>query len=192
MVYDICQEFSFASEDTKLRMIRLYNTTFYGSNNWDVSSEAVLKFGKTWNVNLRILFDIPYDTHCWIVEEISEGKHFRQMIFSRFLKYLKSIAKNRRPSIRCLYNVIKNDVKSMTGSNIRTILREAQVDPRSMDTHALKNWRVYQQADEWTVPLLKNLLEVRADNWEVVYDDEKEEIATDDDINFMIAAICTG
>ena len=173
-------------------MIRLYNTAFYGSNNWDFSSEAVLKFGKTWNVNLRILFDIPYDTHCWIVEEISEGKHFRQMIFSRFLKYLRSIAKNRRPSIRCLYNVIKNDVKSMTGSNIRTILREAQVDPRSMDTHALKNWRVYQQADEWTVPLLKNLLEVRADNWEVVYDDEKEEIATDDDINFMIAAICTG
>ena len=114
------------------------------------------------------------------------------MIFSRFLKYLKSVAKNRRPSIRCLYSLIKNDVKSMTGSNIRTILREAQVDPRLLDTHALKNWRVYQQADEWTVPLLKNLLEVRADNWEVVYDDEKEEIATDDDINFMIAAICTG
>ena len=31
--YDICQEFSFASEETKLRMIRLYNTAFYGSNN---------------------------------------------------------------------------------------------------------------------------------------------------------------
>ena len=68
--YNICQEFSFASEDTKLRMIRLYNTAFYGSNNWDFSSEAVLKFGKTWNVNLRILFDISYVTHCWIVEEI--------------------------------------------------------------------------------------------------------------------------
>ena len=131
-------------------------------------------------------------SNTWVPPGYHLGTTFSQMIFSRFLKYLKSIAKNRRPSIRCLYNVIKNDVKSMTGSNIRTILREAQVDPRSMDTHALKNWRVYQQADEWTVPLLKNLLEVRADNWEVVYDDEKEEIATDDDINFMIAAICTG
>jgi hypothetical protein len=92
---------------------------------------------------------------------------------------------NCQEHMMCLYTVIKNDVKSMTGSNIRTILREAQVDPRSMDTHILKNWRVYQQADEWTVPLLKNLLEVRANNWEIVYDDEKEEIATDDDINFM-------
>ena len=54
---------------------------------------------------------------------------------------------------------VKNDVKSMTGSNIRTILREDPVDPRFMDTHALKNWRVYQQADESTVLLLKILLE---------------------------------
>ena len=190
--YNICQEFSFASEDVKLRMIRLHNTAFYGSNNWDFSSEGVLKFGKTWNVNLRIVFDLPYDTHCWIVEEVSEGKHFRQMIFSRFLKYLKSVALNRRPALRCLYSIVKNDVKTMTGSNIRTILVESQVDPRSLETHALKDWRVYPQCDVWTVPLLRNLLEIRANNWEVVYNDETEEVATDEDISFMISAICTG
>jgi hypothetical protein len=64
------------------------------------------------------------------VEEVSEGKHFRQMIFSRFLKYLKSVALNRRPALRCLYSIVKNDVKTMTGSNIRTILIESQVEPR--------------------------------------------------------------
>ena len=96
--YNLNQEFSFASCDTRLKMLRLYNTAFYGSNNWSFSSEAVLKFGKTWNVNMRILFDLPYDTHCWIVEEVSDGQHFRQMIFSRFLKYLKSIAKNKIPA----------------------------------------------------------------------------------------------
>ena len=139
------------------------------------------------NVNLRIQYDIPRGTHCWIVEELSEGRHFRQMIFSRFLKYIKTIAMNRRPSIRCLYNVIKNDVKSMTGSNIRTILMETEVDPRLMNIYSLKAWKMYQQ-----VPLLRNLLEVRGDNWEVIYDDEAEEVATDDDISFMIETICTG
>ena len=105
---------------------------------------------------------------------------------------MKTIAMNRRPSIRCLYNVIKNDVKSMTGNNIRTIQMETEVDPRLMDIYALKAWKVYQQVDEWTVPLLRNLLEVRGDNWEVIYDDEAEEVATDDDISFMIETICTG
>ena len=187
--YDLNQEFSFTSDETRLTMLRLYNTAFYGSNNWSFSSEAFQKFGKTWNVNLRILFNLPFDTHCWIVEDLSEGKHFRQMIFSRFLKYLKSIALNKRPALRCLYSVIKNDMRSPTGSNIRSILRETQVDPRSMDTHALKGWRVYPLQDTWTIPLLRNLMEVRADNLEIVYDDESDEVAEEEDIDFMIAAI---
>ena len=40
--------------------------------------------------------------------------------------------------------------------------------------------------------LLRNLLEVRSNNWEVVYDDETGEVVEEDDVNFMIAAICTG
>ena len=61
-----------------------------------------------------------------------------------------------------------------------------------MDTHALKGWRVYPLQDTWTIPLLRNLMEVRADNWEIVYDDESDEVAEEEDIDFMIAAICAG
>ena len=42
--YNLIQEFFFAEEETKLRMLRLYNTAFYSSNNWLFSSEEVLKF----------------------------------------------------------------------------------------------------------------------------------------------------
>ena len=39
---------------------------------------------------------------------------------------------------------------------------------------------------------MRNLLEVRSNNWEVVYDDETEEVAEDEEyINFMIAACQT-
>ena len=62
--YNLNQEFAFATEEVRLKMLRLYNTAFYGSNSWLFRSEEVLKFGRTWNVNLRILFDIPYGTHC--------------------------------------------------------------------------------------------------------------------------------
>jgi hypothetical protein len=189
--FNLNQEFSFSNEEIKLKMLRLYNTALYGSNNWKFSSEPVLKLSRSWNVNLRILFDLPHDTHCWIVEELSDGRHLRQMIFSRFIKYLKTIARNKRPAIQCLYRIIKDDVRSLTGSNIRTVMLESQTDPRSLKTHALRDWRVYPKEDEWTAPLLRNLLEIRAGNWEVIYDDETGESAEDDDINFMIAAICS-
>ena len=113
-------------------------------------------------------------------------------MFSRFLKYVKTIARNKRASIRCLYGIVKDDVKSITGSNIRTIMKETGTDPRLMKLHGLKNWRVYPQTDSWTVPLLKNLLEICANNWEVMYDDETGDMANEDEIEFTISAICTG
>ena len=137
-------------------------------------------------------YNTHWDTHCWIVESLSEGRHLRQMLVSRFLKYIKSIARNKREALRSLYNVIKDDVRSTTGSNIRTIMLETGVDPRSLDTHALKGWRVYPEQDEWSIPLLRNLLEVRNDNWEVIFDEETGEAPTDEELDFMIAAVCSG
>ena len=174
-----------------MKMLRVYNTAFYSSNNWGFNSEPFSKFSKSWNVNLTILYDLPHSTHCWIVEELSEGKHFKQMVFSRFLKYIKSIANNKRASLRCLYRLIKDYVRTLTGGNTRQIFLETKVDPRTSSSHVQKNWRMYPQLDNWTVPLLRNLIEVRGGNWEVVYDDEAEECVTDEELNFMINGICT-
>ena len=52
-------------------MSQLYNTAFNGSNYWEFSSDQFDKFSKTWNVNLMILFNLPFDAHCWVVEELS-------------------------------------------------------------------------------------------------------------------------
>ena len=75
------------------------------------------KFGKTWNIHLRIMFNLPWDTQYWIVEELSDGRHLQQMLFSRFLKFV-----NKRLEVRALYAICKDDIRSTTGSNIRTIL----------------------------------------------------------------------
>ena len=79
--YALNQEFSFARAETRLKMTHLYNTAYYGSNCWMYDSKEIDKFAKTWNVNLRIMFDLPRETHCWIVEAMSRGKHFLQAIF---------------------------------------------------------------------------------------------------------------
>ena len=190
--YNLNQEFSFATEEVRLKMLRLYNTALYGSNTWKFNSEEVQKFGKTWNINLRILFDLPFDTHCWIMEELSDGRHLLQMLFSRFLKFVKSVAMNKRVEVRVLYNICKDDIRSMTGSNIRTVLLQTEVDPRLLQVHLLRDWRVYRSADNWTVSLLQNLMRIRGEEWEVHFDDETSWASQDDDVEHMIQAICNG
>ena len=74
---------------------------------------------------------------------------------------------------------------------MRTILLSTTVDPRYMEKHLLRNWFVYPPKEDWTIPLLVSLLELRSDNWEVIFDQE-EECLQDDEIDIIIEAICTG
>lgn len=95
-VYSLNQEFCFAFAETRLRLWYIYNTAFFGSNCWKFSSAEVEKFGKTWNVNHRIMFNLPRETHSWIVEELTGAEHSIQMIYSRFVKYLSVIKNNKK------------------------------------------------------------------------------------------------
>ena len=67
------QEFLFASPDVKLRMARLYNSHFSGSNNWTFDSDMFGQLCRSYNVNLRAIYDLPHGTHSWIVEQLSGG-----------------------------------------------------------------------------------------------------------------------
>ena len=118
-------------------------TAFYGSNCWDFSTAEVKRFVKTCNVNIQIMFDLPRESHSWIVEEISGGKHFLQMIYSRFSKYISVLKKNKRLSIRTLYSISANDVRTTTGSNVRKILLKSGIDPQFVPKQKFLDWKVY-------------------------------------------------
>ena len=112
------------------------------------------------------------------------------MLYARFIKFVRSVAKNKRFEVRALYDICKDDIRSIIGSNIRTILQQTEVDPRQLNVHLLKNWRVYKLGDNWTVPLLQNLIQVHGDSWEILFDDETSMTGQDEDVEFMIQAIC--
>ena len=57
----------------------------------------------------------------------------------------------------------------------------------------MSTWRVHPSVDSWTVPLLSSLLELRAENWQVMFDvEEEEDTLADQEIEFIITAVCTG
>ena len=190
-VYNLNQEFAFATSESKLKLCRLYNTAFYGSNCWNFSSAEIARFAKTWNVNMRMILDLPRETHCWIVEELSGGKHFLQMIYSRFVKYLTMLKRNRRPAIRDLCWISASDVRTTTGGNVRTIFLKSGMDPRLVPQCKFADWRVYEAKDKWTVPLVSSLLLLRSDDWVVNIDLVEEECLGDEDIKLMMEALCT-
>ena len=126
------------------------------------------------------------------MEELTGGKHFIQMIYSRFVKYLSVIKNNKKSVLRTLYSIAANDVRTTTGANIRKILLHTGMDPRVVPQSRFSDWRVYAPSDSWSVPLLVSLLQLRSEAWEVNFDIEEEEYLGEEDIEFMIKAVCTG
>ena len=55
----------------------------------------------------------------------------------------------------------------------------------------LRNCRIYKapEGEEWRLPLLQSLLEIRSDNWEILFNEELE-THEGDDISTMIEEVC--
>ena len=71
----------------QVQLLRLYNSHFTGSSTWNFNSEPVKQLWNSWNVNLRVIFGLPMASHCWIGERLTGGKHAKQLMYSRWVKF---------------------------------------------------------------------------------------------------------
>ena len=111
-----------------MNLISIYLSSFYGSNLWDLYGDYVDRLYKTWNVMVRMFFNIPRQTHRNLIEPISGTSHLKIKLVKRFLKFYQSVEKCDKPHLKYLLKLQKNDVRSVFGRNVRNICVEAGVD----------------------------------------------------------------
>ncbi len=63
-VSEICTEFAFAHHKYGAKLLQIYGTSFYGSNLWNLYSKEFMSLGKTLNVAIRKVYNVPFQTHC--------------------------------------------------------------------------------------------------------------------------------
>ena len=169
-------EFCFIKPEEQVKLLNLYNAHFTGSPSWSFKSDMFSQLMNSWNVNLRVIFDLPYGTHSYQVNSLTEGKHAREMIYQRYLKFLKSVATNRRPALVSLLKEVQNSCLALVGNNLRRILLDSgvQVNPGVTMRHELAKYTVYETPAEegWRLGLLTGLLEVRDSRWTIQFDEE--------------------
>ena len=148
----------------------------------------------SWNVNLRAIFNLLMATHCWIVEQLS-GLHAKKLMYSKYVTFIENLSSCEKPQVRALLEIVKTDQRYTTGSNIRDILMETgiQISPRNTDKTKLQSFTVYDIPDEakWKIPLLKSLIEIRDQRWEILFNEEENELRiSNDNVTAMIDQLC--
>ena len=62
------QEFHYVEPHVYVKILNIYASSFYGSSLWDIFSSNCNKIYSSWNVAIRICFNVDRCTHRYFIE----------------------------------------------------------------------------------------------------------------------------
>ena len=154
------QEFYFAHPKTLWKLNMIYNFHFTGCELWDFQSESFRKFMSTIQKSFKVMFNVPYETHRYFYEALSQTQHAELLIKRRFLNFIRMISCSHKETPKRLLNIIMYDARSYTGANLRTLMLDYGVFYIE-DLVIDKEQRLYPVPDEdtWRVGLASEVLD---------------------------------
>ena len=166
----INQEFYFSHPETKFHINQIYNSHFTGSPLWDLFSDKVGKLETSYNKSIKIMYDLPIDTHRNLIEPISGTTHVKIVLQKRLLSFISQIQKSKKQLPKQMFSLIKEDVRSTTGKSLRGILlqtNKVHVYQLHREDHHLLQYHPLQDEDKWKVNIISEIIKTRSDKLEV-------------------------
>ena len=174
---DLNQEFSFSHPLTKVKMNLIFNFHFTGSPLWDLFSREAVMLENSWNTSVKVMFDLPVETHRYIIEPLSQTRHLKNVLIDRFLSFVEQIEKSAKNVPKQLLTFIKKDVRSTTGANLRNILHLTnQTDIEEIKRHDVKllKYKEIDPEDNWKLAMIKEITDVKFNQLDVENFEMKE------------------
>ena len=164
---ELCQEFFFAHHRTKIWINNVYNTSFYSSPLWDITSREYTKLEKSWNVSQRVMMNLPRTTHRFFIEPLTSTQHIGKSLKRRLVKFVSKVKESSKSVLRHMLYEIEGDCRSTTGRNIRSLLLEYQISKLSEIDIARRAYKRISSGEEWKIPLVKELVDATCGDLEV-------------------------
>ncbi len=158
---ELLQEFHFAHPKSLVKINSIYNSSYYGCVLWNYASKEVERIDKSWNVSMRKMFRLPYNTHRFFLEPLSESRHAIFSFYSRFLKFTECLMSSSKAILRNLVHLLKNDCRSTPGANLRKIMtltgKSRINDVRAEDITSLCYFPI-PIGEEWKIDIVQEII----------------------------------
>ena len=186
-VNSLNQEFYFSSPTVRRKLYNLYCCSFYGSNLWNLYNRQCDKLYISFNVSIRICFNIPRASHRYLIQDLIDYPHPKIMMCSRFVKFHKTISDCKKMSIRTIAKITFIDEKTVYKQNLIRIARECNTTIENLSPSLVKSEMEYfpiPESEAWRVPMMQNLLAIRATELQLENYDNRE-------VMEMLHNVCT-
>ena len=140
----------------------------YGAMIWDISADYTESFFKAWNVQTRMAFDVPRETHKYVVEDIlcENLPSLKCQVLSRYPNFVKNLKNSPSKEVRILVGILHDDPNSPTFKNIQYIKEIC----KNEDVLHFQSWEMFDliprnvlpDGEMWRKRLLLSLLDIRS------------------------------
>ena len=162
-VNSLLQEFHYAEPMVMVKLLNIYVTSFYGSCLWDLYSKDVDRIYKSWNVTIRNIFNVPRETHRYLIEVISNCIHPKTMLSSRYVKFTESLTTTKKDSVRYLGKLNSDDNRTLLGKTLSRFRKDCDLYDSLTPSLVKRNMTYFPvpAGDVWRNYILLELLDAR-------------------------------
>ena len=89
--HDLEVEFRNAHPQVQAKLLSLYNSSCYGSNTWNLFGDWSKRLLVSWNIHLKMIWQLPHETHRFFFEHLTECRHLKVLLVRIYLKFVSSI-----------------------------------------------------------------------------------------------------
>ena len=149
----------------RMLLNKIYNCHFTGCQTWDLFSQGAERFYSTYNRSVKVMADLPYATHRYLIEPVSGVQHMTITLIRNFLNFINKIKQSPKAVLRHLYSIAKSDVRTTTGANLRNILLQtslSSVDDLQPGVVKQLKYMEIKARDMWRIPIIKEVMDIRS------------------------------
>ena len=126
-VNKLMANFGYLQAPVLSKIFKTFCCNFYGSPIWDFNSTGFRKICTTWNIGVRTVLKLPYDTHCYFLGPLLRQNHIRHQLQVRGIRFLYNKYHSNNTIVRSCVNHAIVDVNSCIGAKF-AFLRSLGVD----------------------------------------------------------------
>ena len=121
-------------------------------------------------ISVRQTFQVPRDTHRYLIETISQSIHPKVFMCSRLVKFVSSRNNCNKISIRVLSKLYENDLRTTLGKNLNKISQLCDIPLDTLSPSLVKYSMKYYpppESEKWRCEVILELLEEKKNNMEI-------------------------
>ena len=188
-IHQIKQQFGYCNPRLVIKLLSIYATALYGSTLWQLNSDEHHKLTRSWNIAVKMIWDLPHQTHTYYLEPLSPVPHLEAVLTGRYIGFIQNLTTTEKPLLKLLFASCSSDLKSLTGQNIQFLcLKYNKLTLPSLlaDKNSIKFTKVnpITPGKSWRLNLIEEISLLKKDHLELEFDQEH--------LDTILNYICTG